>query len=129
MRTAKYIVHRFRAAAMQSAGGCMSLVRRLYAALSCSRQRDAVADVQTVRLYIQPHISGRLDRQAVSEHIRLLHWLKLPVQVYPLQKQIPTEAIGIEEWWCGERREYRAYLRIRVERVVKKSVECLPIPE
>ena len=129
MRTAKYIRHRFRAAAMRTAGGCMSLVRRLCAALSCSRRRDAAADVRIVRLYIRPRISGRLDRQAVSEHIKLLHWLKLPVQVYPLQEQIPTGAIGIEERWCGGRREYRAYLKIRVERVVKKSVECQPIPE
>ena len=64
MRTAKYIRHRFRAAAMRTAGGCMSLVRRLCAALSCSRRRDAAADVRIVRLYIRPRISGRLDRQA-----------------------------------------------------------------
>ena len=121
--------HIHKGIASRAASRCKSLFRKMREFGSWLLSPSAANAVPQVILRIRQQKLSEHDQRVLSDYIALLSHLRQTVQVESLTEEIPSDYIGILEWWDGEKLESRGYLKLQEECVVKKYIVFQPIPE
>lgn len=121
--------HKHKGIASRAALRCKSLFRKIRGFLSWLWTPSAANASPRAILRIRRQTLSEHDQQVLSDYIAFLSHLRQTVQVESLTAEIPSDYIGVLEWWDGEKLESRGYLKLQEECVVKKYIAFQPIPE